>query len=63
MDEGKGKNMEFWLKNHNVATNSFVKGGKKNGQFFTVDMFLLGMRPQNLFLYDKKMVIRLVDRL
>jgi hypothetical protein len=27
----KGKNKEFWLKTHNVAANSWGKGGKKNG--------------------------------
>jgi hypothetical protein len=47
MDEKKGKNREFELKTHNVATNSWGKGGKKNGQSFTVSvsLFLLGMRP------------------
>jgi hypothetical protein len=28
MDEEKGKNREFWLKTHNVAANSWGKGGK-----------------------------------
>jgi hypothetical protein len=59
----KGKNKEFWLKTHNVAANSWGKGGKKNGQSFTIAMFLPGMRPQHLFLYAKKMVIRLGDGL
>jgi hypothetical protein len=40
MDEEKGKNRGFWLKTHNVATNSWGKGGKKNGQSFTLAMFL-----------------------
>jgi len=29
--EEKGKNREFWLKTHNVAANSWGKGGKLNG--------------------------------
>jgi hypothetical protein len=57
----KGKNKELWLKTHNVAANSWGKGGKQNGQSFNVVMFLLGMRPQNLFLYAKNMVIWLGD--
>ena len=57
----KGKNREFWLKTHNVAANSWGKGGKQNGQSFTVAMFLPEMRPQNLLLYEKMMVIWLGD--
>jgi hypothetical protein len=63
MDEEKGKNRELWLKTHNVAANSWGKGGKQNGKSFNVSMFLLGMRPQHLFLYEKNMVIRLGDGL
>ena len=63
MDEEKWKNKEFWLKTHNVAANSWGKGGKWNGKSFTVAMIILGMRPQHLLLYDKSMVIRLGDKL
>jgi hypothetical protein len=28
MNEEKGKNREFWLKTHNLAANSWGKGGK-----------------------------------
>jgi hypothetical protein len=49
MDEGKGKNREFCLKTHNVAANFWGKGGKKNGKSFTISIFILGMRPKNLF--------------
>jgi hypothetical protein len=28
MNKEKGKNREFWLKTHNVATNYWGKGGK-----------------------------------
>jgi hypothetical protein len=59
----KGKNREFWLKTHNVAANSWGKGGLGNGQSFTAFMLLLGMGPQHLLLYAKKIVIRLGDGL
>jgi hypothetical protein len=59
----KGKNREFWLKTHNVVANSWGKGGLGNGQSFTSFMLLLGMGPQHLLLYAKKIVIRLGDGL
>jgi hypothetical protein len=63
MDEEKGKNRGFRLKTHNEAAKFWGKGGKQNGHSFIVAMFLLGMRPQHLFLYEKNMVIRLGDKL
>jgi hypothetical protein len=59
MNEENGKNREFWLKNHNVAANSWGKG--ENFHCFTVIMILFGMRPQHLILYDKRMVFQLGD--
>jgi hypothetical protein len=45
------------------AAISWTRRGSETGQSFTVLMLSLEMRPQNLLLYAKRMVIRLGDGL
>jgi hypothetical protein len=57
MDEEKGQEWGILAQTHNVAANSWGKGGLGNGQSFTFFMLLLRMGPQNLILYAKKMLV------
>jgi hypothetical protein len=63
MDEEKRKEWGILVQTHNVAANSWGKGGLGNGQSFTTFMPSLRMGPQHLILYAKKIVIRLGDGL
>jgi hypothetical protein len=64
----------LWMRKKEIIGNSGSKltmwlqilgarGESEMGRVSLVAMFLLGMRPQHLFLYDKNMVIRLGDGL
>jgi hypothetical protein len=63
MDEEKGQEWGILAQTHNVAANSWGKGGLGNGQSFIAFMLIFRMGPQNLLLYAKKIVIWLGDRL
>ena len=46
-----------------TTTKSWARRGSEIGQNFTVLMLGCEMRPQNLLLYEKRMVIQLGDGL